>query len=157
VLTQLGKYEEAETMLRHALESIEKALGLEHPDTLTSVSLLGLVLERQDKYEEAETMLRHVLESREKALGLEHPDTLTSFSHLGFVFYQQGKYEEAEAMHHRALESKNALGLEHPATKALPYLPSEIYQEIPLKRLLQITVFSDSPPILPPWCRPNMT
>ncbi|KAF1949112.1 hypothetical protein CC80DRAFT_555727, partial [Byssothecium circinans] len=51
-----------------------------HPGTLTSVSQLGSVLERQGKYEEAEAMHQRALEGREKVLGREHPDTLTSVS-----------------------------------------------------------------------------
>ncbi|KAF2999044.1 hypothetical protein E8E15_000155 [Penicillium rubens] len=97
--------------------SRENALGREHPDTLTSVSDLGLVLSSQGKYDEAEAMHRRALEARENALGREHPDTLTSVSNLGDVLSSQGVYEEAEAMHRRALEAReNVLGREHPDT-----------------------------------------
>ncbi|PVH91488.1 hypothetical protein DM02DRAFT_620498, partial [Periconia macrospinosa] len=65
-------------MNRRALEGREKALGKEHPSTLTSVSNLALVLRYQGKYEAAEAMNRRALEGYEKALGKEHPDTLTS-------------------------------------------------------------------------------
>jgi Tfp pilus assembly protein PilF len=51
-----GDYGEAEAMLRRALEGRATVLGQEHPDTLTSVNNLGLVLSRQGKYEEAEEM-----------------------------------------------------------------------------------------------------
>jgi Flp pilus assembly protein TadD len=37
VLSDQGRYEEAERMHRQALELREKVLGLEHPETLTSV------------------------------------------------------------------------------------------------------------------------
>jgi hypothetical protein len=40
-----GKYDEAEAMQQRALEGREKALGREHPHTLTSVSQLGTVLQ----------------------------------------------------------------------------------------------------------------
>ncbi|KAF2678563.1 hypothetical protein K458DRAFT_348288 [Lentithecium fluviatile CBS 122367] len=116
----MGNYNEAEEMGRSALETREAALGVEHPDTLTSVSQLGSlgsVLSRQGKYEEAEAMHRRDLEGSEKVLGREHPDTLTSVSQLGSVLERQGKYEEAEAMHRRALEAREkVLGREHPDT-----------------------------------------
>ncbi|QGA15967.1 hypothetical protein EYB26_003634 [Talaromyces marneffei] len=113
----MGKFEEAEAMHRRALVGREKVLGAEHPDTLSSVGYLGLVLESQGKYEEAEAMHRRALASREKVLGAEHPDTLISVSYLGLVLESQGKYEEAEAMHQRALTgSEKALGAEHPHT-----------------------------------------
>ena len=112
-----GEYTAAEGLIRLSLRIREKVLGLEHPDTLASVSQLGSVLERQGKYDEAEAMHRRDLEGSEKALGREHPDTLTSVSQLGSVLERQGKYDEAEAMHRRALEGREkALGREHPDT-----------------------------------------
>ena len=84
-------------------------LGPEHPDTLTSVSKLGSVLESQGKYEEAEAMHRRDLEGSEKVLRPEHPDTLTSANNLGSVLERQGKYEEAEAMYRRALKGSEKI------------------------------------------------
>jgi len=74
VLQQQGKYEAAEEMNRRALEGREKALGKQHPDTLSSVSILAGVLQYRGKYEAAEEMNRRALEGREKALGKEHCD-----------------------------------------------------------------------------------
>ncbi|KAJ6016427.1 hypothetical protein N7540_011018 [Penicillium herquei] len=112
-----GAYQEAEAMHRRALETREKVLGREHPDTLTSVNNLGSVLGSQGKYEEAEVLYRRDLEGSEKVLGREHPHMLTSISNLGSVLDRQGKYEEAEAMHRRALETQEkVLGREHPDT-----------------------------------------
>ena len=87
MLSRQGKYNEAEAMHRRALEGREKALGFEHPDTLTSVSNLRSVLSSQGKYDEAEAMHRRALEGYEKALGLKHPDTLTSVYYLAFLYY----------------------------------------------------------------------
>lgn len=80
-----GAYEEAEVMYRRALEAQEKVLGRGHPNTLTSVSRLGLVLSYQGNYEEAGAMHRRALERCEKMLGHEHPHTPTSVSNLGNV------------------------------------------------------------------------
>ncbi len=73
-------------------------LGKEHPDTLTSVSNLVAVLERQGKYEAAKEMNQRALNGREKVLGMKHPSTLTSVSNLALVLRYQGKYEAAEEM-----------------------------------------------------------
>jgi tetratricopeptide (TPR) repeat protein len=113
----MGEYGRAEQVERSAVTTREEVLGLEHPDTLTSVSHLGSVLSRQGKYDEAEAMHQRALEESEKVLGREHPDTLTSVINLGSVLSRQGKYEKAEAMHRRAVEGyEKALGLEHPDT-----------------------------------------
>ncbi|KAH6667983.1 hypothetical protein B0J14DRAFT_519380 [Halenospora varia] len=120
--SEIGSYNTAEEMDRRALEGREKALGKEHPDTLTSVSSLAVVLWKQGKYEQAEEMHRRELEGCEKALGKEHPDMLTSVNNLALVLGDQGKYEQAEEMHRRVLEGREkALGKEHPDTLTSVY------------------------------------
>ena len=112
-----GSYDNAEQMNRQALDSREKVLGKEHPNTLTSVDNLAIVLQRQGKYEEAEQMTRRALDGREKVLGKEHPHTLTSVRNLAWVLQDQGKYEEAEQVNRQALESREkVLGKEYPDT-----------------------------------------
>jgi Flp pilus assembly protein TadD len=54
VLTQRGKYEEAEQIFRQTLSLREKVSGKKHPDTLLSLNNLASVLKSQGKYEEAE-------------------------------------------------------------------------------------------------------
>ncbi|KAL8635912.1 MAG: hypothetical protein Q9228_006642 [Teloschistes exilis] len=107
----------AELMDRQALESREKVLGKEQPNTLTSVSNLALVLQYQGKYDEAEQINRRPLDGREKVLGKEHPNTLTSVSNLALMLQHQGKYDEAEHINRRALDGREkVLGKEHPDT-----------------------------------------
>jgi hypothetical protein len=65
------KYRATEAMNRRALEGREKALGPEHPSTLTSVNNLALVLPDQGMYKAAEAMNRRAPEGYEKALGRE--------------------------------------------------------------------------------------
>jgi tetratricopeptide (TPR) repeat protein len=114
-----GSYIIAEKMNQEALDGREKALGKEHPHTLTSVNDLALALQDQGKYEAAEQMYRRALDGYEKALGKEHPHTLTSVSNLALALQDQGKYEAAELMNRRALDGyEKALGKEHPHTLA---------------------------------------
>ncbi|CUS08033.1 unnamed protein product, partial [Tuber aestivum] len=117
VMSDLGKYDESETMNRHALEVHDKVLGKDHPDTLTSVNNLALVLQYQGKYGESEAMNRRALEGRERILGAGHLDTLVSVSHLAIVLWRRGGYSGSEAMNRRALEDREkVLGPEHPDT-----------------------------------------
>ncbi|KAI9877032.1 MAG: hypothetical protein M1830_005006 [Pleopsidium flavum] len=116
-VAEKGSYPVAEEMDRRALEERNKALGLEHPDTLISVSNLAFVLQKQGKYEEAEKMNRRALEGMNKALGPEHPDTLISVSNLALMLRHQGKYNEAEKMNRHVVDvRKKMLGPEHPDT-----------------------------------------
>jgi Tfp pilus assembly protein PilF len=64
--TPASSCEAAEEMNRRALAGREKVLGKEHPDTLTSVSILAEVLQYQGQYEAAEEMNRRALAGREK-------------------------------------------------------------------------------------------
>jgi tetratricopeptide (TPR) repeat protein len=117
VLSDQGKYEQAEEMHRQVLRLSETVLGKEHPDTLSSMNNLAEVLSCQGKYEQAEEMHRQVLRLSETVLGKEHPNTLTSMNNLAEVLSRQGKYEQAEEMHRQVLRlCETVLGKEHPNT-----------------------------------------
>jgi tetratricopeptide (TPR) repeat protein len=58
MLSEQGKYKEAETMHQQTLELARKVPGREHPLTLKSMNNLATVLSEQGKYEEAEIMHR---------------------------------------------------------------------------------------------------
>jgi tetratricopeptide (TPR) repeat protein len=110
-----GRWREAEELFVQVMETRKRALGDEHPSTLTTRSNLALVLERQGKYEAAEAMNRQTLTLSETALGREYPSTLATMSNLATVLGSQGKYEAAEAMNRQTLSLKEtALGREHP-------------------------------------------
>jgi hypothetical protein len=48
-----GSYEEAESLLRQTLATREKALGVDHPDALTSVYCLAHLLVSRHCYDES--------------------------------------------------------------------------------------------------------
>ena len=92
-------------------------LGMEHPDTLTSVGNLAIVLQYQGKYKAAEKLHQPVLEGKEKVLGVEHPNILISVDNLALALPSQGKYEVAEEINRRVLEGcKKMLGGKYPKT-----------------------------------------
>jgi tetratricopeptide (TPR) repeat protein len=102
-------------MYRRALAGSEKALGPEHPDTFTSITNLGLVLDDQGKHEEAEAMHRQALQGYEKALGPEHPSTLTTMHNLAFNLKQLGKVSDALSLLKKCAHLRNkVLGSDHP-------------------------------------------
>ena len=112
-----GRFGEAEPLLVRALETRERVLGAEHPDTLTSVNNLAWLYERQGRYGEAEPSYLRALAGCERVLGAEHPDTLTSVNNLAGLYRSQGRFGEAEPLYLRALAAKErVLGAEHPST-----------------------------------------
>ncbi|KAI6493773.1 hypothetical protein MCOR11_006062 [Pyricularia oryzae] len=120
----LGKYEEAEKMLREILALMEKVLGPENPSTFGGIDNLASVFNRQGKYEEGkseevEKMFRETLELMEKVLGPKNPWIFDGINNLVSVFNRQGKYEEAKQMYRKTLEFRETvLGLKNPSTFA---------------------------------------
>ncbi|KAJ4345915.1 uncharacterized protein N0V89_012051 [Didymosphaeria variabile] len=91
-------------LILQVLEGQKKELGVQHPDTLTSLNNLAVVLQDQEKYDEAEELHRKALKGSEEELGMQHPDTLQSVKNLILVLQYQGKDVEVEKLKRRLLE-----------------------------------------------------
>ena len=102
------------------METNEKTLGPEHPETAYNLNLLGLLLKKKGDYDGAEQAARRALEINEKRLGHEHRDTAFSVSILGGILRGKGDYDGAEQATRRALDLREkTLGPEHPQTVSL--------------------------------------
>lgn len=105
-------------MNRRALAGREKVLGVDHPDTSTSVNNLALVLLYQGKYKQAEEMNRRGLAGYEKVLGVHHPDTLASVNFLAHLLsvrkaaITKGRGPSGRAQRHSI--GKHGLSIETP-------------------------------------------
>jgi len=71
----MGRYEEAEPLLRQAMEIRRQVLGEQHPDFATSLNNLAELCCSMGRYEEAEPLYRQAMEIVLKALGPHHPNT----------------------------------------------------------------------------------
>jgi tetratricopeptide (TPR) repeat protein len=112
-----GQYQDAEGVLREVLEVRDKALGLNHPDTLRTRRVLAIALIGEGKYADAETEYNALMPLTEKVLGQEHPDTLMTRNNLALALADQGKYPEAEAEDRKVISlEEKVLGPEHPVT-----------------------------------------
>ena len=119
LLQKQGKLDEAEPLLRKALEMSRATLGDRHPDTVTSFSNLGSVLQDQGKLKEAAPLLREALDALRATLGDRHPDTLAAMNNLGMLLYSQGNVDEAQPLLRESLETCRAtLGDRHSDTLA---------------------------------------
>jgi tetratricopeptide (TPR) repeat protein len=106
-----GNYGVAEKMNKQAADTYEKALGPEHPSTLSSMANLASTYQNQGRWKEAEELEVQVMETSLTVLGHEHPDTLTSMSNLASTYWYQGQWKEAEELQVRVMETrKTALG-----------------------------------------------
>jgi nephrocystin-3 len=98
-----GCYPEAVPLFRRAIEGRERVLGKDHPDTLTSVNNLAVLLHYKGDYAAAETLYRRAIEGNERVRGKDHRETLTSVNNLAALFYNKGDYAAAEPLLRRAL------------------------------------------------------
>ena len=102
---------------RRALEGHERALGPDHPDTLTSANNLGGLLQTRGDLDGAERLYRRALEGRGRVFGPDHPSTLGAVHNLGYLLQTQGDLDEAERLLRKALQGQErALGPDHPNT-----------------------------------------
>jgi tetratricopeptide (TPR) repeat protein len=108
-----GRFGEAEPLLVRALETRERVLGTEHPETLTSVNNLASLYDKQGRFGEAEPLNLRALAGWERVLGADHPDTLVSVNNLAGLYRRQGRLGEAEPLYLRALAGRErTLGAE---------------------------------------------
>ena len=96
VLLWQGKYSEAETLNRRALEGREK-LGQDHPETLTFVNNLAYLLHTLRWYPEAAELYKRPCDGRTQQLGTHHPHTTATRNNFA-------------AMQQQAMEARVAQG-----------------------------------------------
>jgi hypothetical protein len=106
-------------MHRRALNGSEKALGPQHPDTLTSMAKLASTLWSQRWRKEAEDMEVQVMETRKRVLGQEHLDTPMAMGNLAFTLKSQSRNEEAISLMETCFQlRKQIIGGHHPDTES---------------------------------------
>ena len=113
----LSIFPDAQLHLERAVELRKRALGPEHPDTLTSMDELGVLYNLQGKYAAAEGLLSQVLEARRRLLGGEHRDTLATMSDLALAISYEGDDARAASIFEKVLDAYRRIqGEAHPAT-----------------------------------------
>jgi serine/threonine protein kinase len=117
VYDNLGVFTRAESLTKEAWNLQTKLLGPDDAETLTSMSLLGVILLEEGHYAEAGKLQQECLTTRARILGPKHIDTLRSMRRLAGVFDWEGRSQEAEDLARRALAiQRRTLGPEHPET-----------------------------------------
>lgn len=125
---QQQRDQESEQFYRRVLAIREKALGLEHPDTIECMSNLGIFYSNRGRYTEAESLLQQALHLREKVSG-ESRGLVLSLDFLGNCYVSQGKNDEAKELLLRGIPiSERVLGPEHPYTAGLYHQLARVYQ-----------------------------
>jgi tetratricopeptide (TPR) repeat protein len=93
------------------------SLGLDHPDTLTSMNNLALAHRDAGRTADALPLHEEVLKLRKAKLGPDHPDTLLSMNNLAAAYVQAGRRADAIPLFEQVLKLRKAkLGPDHPHT-----------------------------------------
>ncbi|CZR64729.1 uncharacterized protein PAC_14628 [Phialocephala subalpina] len=111
----------------HVQVGLEKLLGLEHLDTLQTLSEIGYCYFQLANYQLALESFQQALIGRKKILGLEHLDTLVTLNDIGCCYFRSASYQIALEFQQQALLAlefyqqalagrEKLLGLEHPKT-----------------------------------------
>ena len=74
-------------------------LSARHPDTLTTINSMALLLEARGELDEVETPYREALEELSEVLGAGHPDKLAAITNLASLQQAQGELVEAEQLY----------------------------------------------------------
>ncbi|KAF8252047.1 hypothetical protein K440DRAFT_658315 [Wilcoxina mikolae CBS 423.85] len=111
------RWKEAVELGMQVVEARKGVLGLDHPETLTSMHILASAIFEQGRWKEAEELGVQVVEASKRVLGHDHPDTLISMSNLASAIFELGRWEEAEVLEVQVVEArKRVLGQDHPDT-----------------------------------------
>ncbi len=115
LLHDTNRTEEAEPLIRRALEIDEATFGDRHPKVATVLNNLAMLLRDTNRIEEAEPLLRRALEIDEAAFGGQHPKVAIDLNNLAMVLSNTNRAEGAEPLLRRALEiDEAALGDQDP-------------------------------------------
>jgi CHAT domain-containing protein/Tfp pilus assembly protein PilF len=117
-----SKYAGATILAQTTLETRERLLGPEHPDTATSVFDLADTYDSQSKYTRAEPLYQQALTIREKTLEPDHPRTAECLNRLGLMAVHKRQYAVAVPLYLRALKIREkTLGSEDKAVATTLY------------------------------------
>ena len=116
LLQDTNRFEEAEPLMRQALEINKASFGEHHPAVAICLNNLGQLLQDTNRFEEAEPLMRRALEIDTASFGGHHPDVAICLNNLGLLLQATNRLEEAELLMRRALEIDTAsFGGHHPA------------------------------------------
>ena len=99
----LGRFADAEPLLRSALAVRSAELGPEHPEVAESLGDLSALQERLSRYDESVELARQMLRIRRQARDQGAP-TVQALRRLGVALFFRGEYAESERLLREALE-----------------------------------------------------
>ena len=103
ILQNTDRIEEAESLMRRALEIDEKSFGPEHPDVADDLRELGVIQRNANRAGEAGALLRRSLAIEEKNFGPQDPRLIPTLTELALLLSINGQIAEARQVFFRIL------------------------------------------------------
>ncbi len=104
VYQTVGLFDDAERLLRRAIDLQRRYLGPEDPETLATMASLNETLYRLGRYSELEALDVELLQLRRRVFGEDHPDTLESYEAVAITSMDKGRLAEAQPLMQHVLE-----------------------------------------------------
>ncbi len=111
IYQKLGKFEEADTLLRSALDQHKLLFGADSLEVAESLTALGLLRSDQARLEEAEQLVREGLAMTRRHVPPNHPEVAKATLAFGKVLAQRGFYDRAIDSLNEAVRLESAPGV----------------------------------------------
>jgi serine/threonine-protein kinase len=117
----LGKFDQAESLLNSALAQRKSLFGPDHPKVAESLVALGLLRDEQAQLPEAERLVREGLEMSKRHLPANHPAVAKATTALGKVLEDRGSYDAAIQVLNEVVSQQSTKGAPTPELAACLY------------------------------------
>ena len=125
-----GRLNEAISLHQENLDEVSRALGLDHPETLTLRHRLAGTYRDAGRLDEAIPLFEQNLTDFTRLAGPDHPETLASRATLAGVYRDAGTLDEAIPLFEQNLDDvARTLGLDHPETLASRHSLAGAYRD----------------------------
>jgi len=109
ILQNTDRIEEAESLMRRALEIDERSFGPVHPDVAEDLKDLAVILRNLNRVGETEALLRRSLAIEEKNFGLQHPMLIPALTELALFLSINEQIAEARQVFFRILSIRQSV------------------------------------------------
>ena len=118
-LRELGRYSDAEPVLRRAVDAATKEFGSGDDRTAAALNELGVLFKYSGKFDEAKKLYRRALKILEGNHGPDSPETASVWHNLGGLEHARGHFAAGEPAARKGWQIRSAhLGPNHPETLA---------------------------------------
>ncbi|MBM3317664.1 MAG: tetratricopeptide repeat protein, partial [Candidatus Eisenbacteria bacterium] len=112
-------YDEAEPLMRRAVQMEEETQGPDHSGTATALNNMASLLQATGRLTEAEPLMRRAIAILERTSGAGHLELATLLSNLAGLLQETNRAAEAEPLARRALAMiEGHRGSDHPSVAA---------------------------------------